>query len=185
MPETICLDSLEEVEPSEACELDVWVRMPPDEHGSRYIRRKRYRTFKEIFDDIHKALDLIQCEKCGATKPRLKHNWWNNPPKCECGESEWFEIIDEYDSHPRDHHREIAERDEEIVSIICHSEVGGNEGYFAHMSVSLRGKWDAQDSRRSVDLYWIKSFRGMAHVHSLVKRMMIATGVWPNYKGDQ
>ncbi len=38
-----------------------------------------------------------------------------------------------------------------------------------------------RDQRRLVNVYHVKSFRGMDHVHDLVKRMMKATGVWPSY----
>lgn len=183
--EPTCLDSLEEVQPEDTCPLDVWVRLPADKHGSRYLKRKRYRTYREIYNDMHKHLDRIECEKCGHTRPTPKGQWYGKPPRCEgCGESDWFMWLDEYDSNGdgwRNEDAVFAQPDEEIVHIMCYSNVGGNEGYQAHLSVLLRkGSW-GERTERVVHLYWIKSFRGMQHVHKLVEHMMKATGAWPGW----
>lgn len=180
--ETICLDSLEEVASDEVCPLDVWVRLPPDDNGSRYIRRKRYRTFREIYNSMHEHLDRIECESCGETIARPKRRASGEYPKCKCGGGAgWLEWLDEYDSNGdgwRNEDSVIAQRGEEILQIMCFANVGGNEGYQAHLSVELSGDGD---QRRTVHLYWIKSFRGMQHVYKLVGEMMKATGVWPEW----
>lgn len=178
----ICLDSFEEVAPDVAVPLEVEVRVP-NEHGGHYLRRKRWRTFAEVYRDMHKAMNLRVCV-CGHEWPETHRAWENPCPKCGEGgyqaansDAHWA-IIDEYDSGigRENSHVEIGKPTEHIAEILCYSNVGGNEGYQAHFAVLLRDCGEL----RYVPLYWIKSFRGMNHVHSLVARMMKATGIWPH-----
>lgn len=182
MPETICLDSLEEVKPDVAVPMDVEVYLPTDDRGCRYIKRKRWRTHAEIYRDLHKAMNLRVCGKCGHEKPE-HHNAWRHPKCTECGEGDYSPLIDEYDSNcvmPSDEHKEIGKPDERIWAICCYCEVGGNEGYNAYVTLYLTN--DKTREHRYVNVYRIKSFAGMNHVYGLVKRLMIATGVWPSWQ---
>lgn len=176
----ICLDSFEEYVPDEACPLEVEVRVP-NEYGGHYLRRKRWRTFREILRSMREVLNRIKCHKCGQEWPREDRNWWQNPPSC-CGpDQDLGELIDEYDScgSLNNEDSEIGEPDEHVVEIVCYCHVGGNEGYYAEMGVLLRKRH--VDGMRFVPLYRVKSFRGMEHVHDLVRRMMLATGAWPEW----
>ena len=178
MKTEIDLNTLEEAEPDCPCPLDVWVRLPPNENGYNYIKRKRYRTFHEIFVDLHKAMDQMECENCGTVRKPPKTKRYADTV-CKCGKNDWVEWIGEYDSCPLDPNREIAQRDEEIVSIMCYHEPGGNEGYHANVSVTFRSAFDGgRETHRTVHLYWIKHFGGMQFSHNLVKHLMKATGVW-------
>ena len=181
MSEEICLDALEEVKPDEKVPLDVYVRLPPDASGAQYLRRKRWRTFGEVFKDMHDALYIRVCSKCGH-EAKDGHKEWDKPCK-KCG-GEMTPLIDEYDSGPANIKefkatRQIADADEMVADIVCYSHVGGNEGYYATMGVLL--KRNHVEGTRFVALYWVKSFSGMQHVHNLVERMMKATGAWPVY----
>ena len=188
MTEQICLDSFEEAQPDCECPLEVEVRVP-NEYGGHYLRRKRWKTFREIEKAMNSHLNRIKCHSCGKEMPMPPRKgskwWWDQIDKNCCSDPDWGESIGEYSSSGvfRNEDAEIAEPDEHVVEIVCHAHVGGNEGYYANLGVLLRKRF--QNESRYVHLYHIKSFRGMAHVHDLVKRMMQATGVWPEWVGDQ
>lgn len=146
------------------------------------IRRKCYRTPREIFADIHHAMNKSVC-KCG-------HEWkpkqWDEPcPKCkdtndDCESRQ--DLIDEYDSCCAFGDAEqtpIFDRDWEVQSIMCFSEMGGNEGYSVYVAVhACRGEWAARETKVA-HIYRIKSFAGMEHCHNLVARLQKVMGVWP------
>lgn len=174
----ICLDSLPEVESREPAPLDVWVKLPPDANGcSGYIRRKRFRTYNEIARDLNKFLDRIRCKSCGKEWPR-KHNWYMDESAYSCcgRDADIRELIDEYSATQCRYHLddcEIVNSDkEEFIKPIAYCDVGGNEGYNAHLSVVVRRKEDDAFIYRPV--YRIKSFAGMEWVHYLAKQIDIA-----------
>ena len=160
MTTTTDLSKLQEVEPEHPCELDVHVRLEGEKKG--YIQRKRWRTYKEIYDDMHAHLNVGVCDKCKREVP-YSRELWDAPCKCEAG-AEWMPIIDEYDSG-RDHPKEeydtpIATLDEELVYAMAHCCEGGNEGYQVHFSAIFRpthGGGFGSNDNRYVHLYWIKS----------------------------
>ena len=158
-----------------------------DENGQEtgYISHERWKTYQEIYQEMHKALDLIRCEKCGYHRAN-NHDYCHRPKCCKCGMKDWFELIDEYDS-TYGHHTSIERRetvgteDEYLGGYVCFCEQGSNEGYRAEFAAMLMNKQTHE--KRFVDLYWIKSFAGMEHCQELVKRMMLACGSWPDYQG--
>lgn len=179
MTTDIDLSMLKEVKPDHPCELDVHVHLEGEKKG--YIVRKRWKTFKEVYDAMHAELNVSVCSKCKTEKP-YSRELWDNPCKCEEG-AEWQQIIDEYDSgrdYPKEEYEQpIASMDEELVYAIAHCCEGGNEGYQAHLSCIFRPKYGGgfgSDGNRYVHLYWIKSFVGHDHVHDLTRRMNHAVG---------
>ena len=64
MSETIDLETLPEVNPSHPCELDVWVHLPEPNKG--YVRRKRWKTFKEVYQQLHNHLNVAVCDNALA-----------------------------------------------------------------------------------------------------------------------
>lgn len=174
---TVDVTKLEDAEQRELVAVDVWGRLV-DEHGkpTGFIKRKRYKTFAEIYKEMHGALEKIQCSGCGKVRDWTFRWWEKRQPKWKpcCGGSEYFEWIDEYDSMPYDENRPIAALGEEVVGLQCWCEEGGNEGDLAKFGVLLQeGRGDV----RFVQVYWIKSFRGIEHCHMLVEQMMRALGI--------
>lgn len=176
---SVCLDSFPEAESDAAVSFAVEVRVPA-EHGGNYLVRKRYRTPREIYQKLHKALDKSVCECGNEFKPK---KWDVKCPKCGEGSDHRYELVDEYDScchFGDDEHKEVAPRDWHMSSVAVWCETGGNEGYSVYVTLHLY-----KDGERAfVNVYRIKSFRGMRHCHNLVERIMKLCGVWPEYCKD-
>ena len=165
--------------------IDVYAFVQDDDgKETGMIRRKRYRTPKEIYRDIHSAMDKYICQ-CG-------HEWkpkrWDDPcPKCKDSDLDHrTPLIDEYDSNCAggvgEEDKPIFERDWEIQSIMCFSEMGGNEGCSVYVAAhASRGEWSARETKVQY-IYRIKSFLGMEHCHMLVARLQKIVGVWPRWQ---
>lgn len=182
----ICYDSFEEHEPGEAVPIVVEVKVP-NEYGSHYLHRKRYRTPNEIYSDLHRNMNLNVCE-CGHEWQCQTSNFSKPCEKCGKGFDHRIQLIDEYDTccHFDDAENvEIASKDYEINKIAVYCEVGNNEGYSVYVTIHLSNwNWTSRENK-SIDVYRIKSFAGMEHCHMLVKRIMKLMGVWPNYGKDK
>jgi hypothetical protein len=179
------IDSFEEIEPDYPCELDVWVRIPDelmDPYGGNCIR-KRWKTFKEVYEMLHKYMNYAVCDKCGK---EVCWEDWQEVEDCRCCPTgaDWEPYIGEYDSgksnYDKDYEKPIAEKGERLIQMMAYCCEGSNEGYQAHLAVTFAkdGGGFGCKEQKFVHLYWIKSFQGMEHCHELVKRLNIATGNW-------
>lgn len=184
----LCLDALQEAESHWAVPMTVDV-LVPNEYGGHYLRHKRFRTFGEIYADMHRQMQKLKCFGCGKEYEGSYNpcNWYKNlEPNLRtcCDKPDWGELIDEYDRagvyRKEELLQEVGKPGERIVDIMCYCSVGGNEGYMADCDLLLE-KDHIREQRRVVNVYHVKSFRGMEHVHDLVKRMMKAVGSWPTW----
>lgn len=151
------------------------VKLNEDGTESGYCTRKRYRTHKEIYWDIHKLMNVSVC-KCG-------HEWkpkkWDSPcPKCKDEGDNRISLIDEYDSNcvsDRNENDPILSLDYEISSIACFCEPGGNEGMSVYVAVLAYHKTTHEKTYKYI--YRIKSFCGFDHCEMLVNRLQKILGV--------
>jgi hypothetical protein len=119
--------------------LDVWRRVidlnTRQETGN--VKRERMRTLREVYRDLHDALDVLVCDKCGhERKRRDRHDYC---AKCEqpgC-DGEYESLIDEYFSGP-DIAPDGGSCGDGLVPhnfrwIACWAVTGGNEGHYVHV----------------------------------------------------
>ena len=156
---------------------DLWVHAQDDcGRETGYIRRLRYRTPNEIYADIKREMALTVCERCGCEWQRgIRYD----EPCPYCGDKEdRHDLVDEYDScchFGADADAPILSDEWQMTGIAVYCEPGGNEGDCLRVSIlASRGI-----ERQIVDVYHIKSFLGLEHVHGLIARVMKLFGVWP------
>lgn len=158
-----------EVEPDCPVPVDVWAKVLDLTTGepTGYVKRKRFRTYREVFRDLHRELDRIECPKCGWSDYREEGVYCKPCPECR-EETECF--IDEHFSlhlFPRD------EADRPIKphkQIVCYAVTGGSEGHWVHVEFEREGEPNE---------CWAigKTFRGWDHAWEMAKRCAELLGV--------
>lgn len=159
-----------EVEPDCPVPADVWAKVLDLTTGepTGYLKRKRFRTYREVFRDLHRELDRIECPKCGWSDYRERGVYCKPCP--ECGE-ETEGFIDEYFSLAHDYPREAADQPiGPFERIICYAVTGGNEGHYIHVDV-------IRENGASDCLALGKTFRGWDHAWAMAKRCAELLGV--------
>jgi len=164
----------EDVPPDVPVPLDVWAREldPTTKEPTGYLRRRRWRTYREAFRDLHNALDRIDCPKCGWSDKQEVGVHCKPCPKCG-EETEGF--LDEYFSPGHDYPRGAENQPiGNFWRIICYAVTGGSEGHYVHVEiVRERG----EDANRIDCLALGKTFRGWDHAWAMAKRCAELLGV--------
>ena len=97
-----------------------------------FIRRVRYRTIREVFHDLHDALDIWICPKCGHEQPKDPDScaWQEDCPACD---ERMESLIDEYFYNSVSTLGHDNQPCGPYVEIIVNAHSGGSEGH--HVSV--------------------------------------------------
>jgi hypothetical protein len=166
------------------CEVptDVWRKVVGGERPG-FLKRERYRTRKEICDDLLKHIDCFHCPECHWEKPRKSGE---HELKCaKCGhDCCWY--IDEYFSvcaHGPTGLQQLADKPVgPIARILCFAVTGGSEGHYVHIGCTVPTIFTVQAPPGSLSdtveeefpVYqeWaiIKTFRGMDHAYNMAAR---------------
>ncbi|MFH1921776.1 MAG: hypothetical protein ABIP48_18075 [Planctomycetota bacterium] len=163
-----------EVEPDCPVPVDVWAKVLDltTKEPTGFVKRKRFRTYREAFRDLYRELDRIDCQKCGWSDYRKPGDYCNPCP--ECGE-ETVGFIDEYFSIGHDHPRGAEDQPiGQFWRIICYAVTGGNEGHYVHVEI-VREKGLPGEQIDTLALG--KTFRGWDHAWTMAKRCAELLGV--------
>lgn len=163
-----------EVEPLSPVPADVWAKVIDLGTGepTGYVKRKRWRTYREVFHDLYHELDRVGCPGCGWSDYRKSGEYCKPCPGCG-EETEAF--IDEYFSL----HRYPRETENHPIGpfrfIACYAVTGGSEGHYVHIEFIRDGD---RDNHHKIDVLAIgKTFRGWDHAWAMAKECARLLGV--------
>jgi len=147
--------------------LDVWRKIldPNTRQSTGYVKRERMRTLEEVFQDLHKRLDVVICDKCGHERPRKAGEYCSKHKGCG-GEYSWF--LDEYFHGPDP----LERTNKNPVPhnwrwIACYPVTGGSEGHYVHVEFIVdNGKAGLEHVRLALG----KTFKGFDHAAEMARR---------------
>src|SRR4051794_36961473 len=64
--------------------LDVWRHVidPLTKQPTGHVRRERMRALGEVFQDLHRRLDVVACDHCGFERPRQEQDYCRTHEGC-------------------------------------------------------------------------------------------------------
>ena len=160
-------------EPDCPVPMDVWANVLDltTKEPTGYVKRRKWRTYKEVYYDLLAKLDVWECPECGETAPKVRHVYDQKCPTC--GEDmEGF--IDEYFSLSKDYPRGAGDKPiRPFWRVACFAVTGGSEGHYIHVGAygSDKPSWESTDKDALYEDWFIgKTFRGMGHAYRIAHR---------------